>query len=50
VSKIGVQVVPPLVDRHTPPWAVPRYTLLEFVGSTATAVARPVIAAVVGNC
>src|SRR5437773_1130483 len=49
-SKIGVQVAPPFNVLHTPPCAVPRYTLLEFVGSTTTHVARPLTGVMAGYC
>src|SRR5438046_10602433 len=41
LSKIAVQVVPPSVERHTPPCAVPTYTRLGLVGWTTIAVTRP---------
>src|SRR5258708_40119479 len=41
VSVKGAQVVPPFVVFHTPPGAPPRYTVLTFPGSMASAVTRP---------
>src|SRR5262244_260529 len=43
-SKIASQVVPPFSERQTPPCAVPRYTLFALLGSTTTAVTRPLTA------
>src|SRR5438309_9927084 len=42
-SNIAVQLVPPSVERQTPPCAVPRYTLLALPGSTTIEVTRPLI-------
>src|SRR5438445_799269 len=41
LSVKAVQVVPPFVVFHTPPWAPPRYTILTLPGSIASAVTRP---------
>ena len=46
LSKTGLNVVPPLMDFHTPPLAEPTYTVRRPPSSTAVKAAmRPLIAA-----
>src|SRR3989441_7637983 len=46
LSKIGLKVVPPLTDFHTPPLAAPTYTVRRCPSCTASSAAtRPLIAA-----
>src|SRR3989442_14203605 len=46
LSKIGLKVVPPLTDFHTPPLAAPTYTVSRCPSCTASSAAtRPLIAA-----
>src|ERR1019366_576039 len=46
LSKTGLNVVPPLVDFHTPPLAAPTYTVRRSPSCTAASAAtRPLIAA-----